>query len=126
MDKNELFASLEAQYRLPSNLLPATMHVESRGNINAVSPKGAKGPFQFMDATAKQYNVNPFDLTSSATGAARMFSDLLKTHNGDLDKALASYNWGQGNVARKGLDKAPKELLQNPPIKQKVFLFSPK
>ena len=109
MDKNELFASLEAQYRLPSNLLPATMHVESRGNINAVSPKGAKGPFQFMDATAKQYNVNPFDLTSSATGAARMFSDLLKTHNGDLDKALASYNWGQGNVARKGLDKAPKE-----------------
>ena len=109
MDKNELFASLEEQHRLPSGLLNAVMMQESRGNANAVSPKGAQGYFQFMPATAKQYNVNPSDLTSSATGAARMYADLLKQNNGDLNMALAGYNWGQGNLSRKGLDKAPKE-----------------
>ena len=109
MEKDKLFASLEAQHRLPSGLLNAVMMQESRGNANAVSPKGAQGYFQFMPATAKQYGVNPSDLTSSATGAARMYADLLKQNNGDLDKALAGYNWGQGNLSRKGLDKAPKE-----------------
>ncbi len=109
MEKDKLFASLEAQHRLPSGLLNAVMMQESRGNANAVSPKGAQGYFQFMPATAKQYNVNPSDLTSSATGAARMYADLLKQNNGDLNMALAGYNWGQGNLSRKGLDKAPKE-----------------
>lgn len=109
MDKKELFASLEAQHRLPNGLLNSVMMQESRGNANALSPKGASGYFQFMPATAKQYGVNPNDLQSSATGAARMYADLLKQNNGDLNKALAGYNWGQGNVTRKGLDKAPKE-----------------
>lgn len=109
MDKFKLFSSLEAQHNLPSGLLDAVMMQESRGNANALSPKGAQGYFQFMPATAKQYGVNPSDLTSSATGAARMYADLLKKNNGNLDKALAGYNWGSGNLSRKGLDKAPKE-----------------
>ena len=105
----QLLASLEDKYQLPSGLLNAVMKQESGGNVNAISPKGAKGAFQFMDATAKQYGVDPHDLNSSADGAARMYSDLLKAHNGDLDKALASYNYGQGNVAKHGMDKLPKE-----------------
>ena len=28
---------------------------------------------------------------------------------GDLDHALAAYNWGQGNVDRHGLDNMPQE-----------------
>lgn len=105
----ELLATLEDKYRLPKGLLNSVMQTESRGNINAVSPKGAQGAFQFMPATAKAYGVNTNDLASSAEGAAKMYADLLKAHNGDLDKALASYNWGQGNVSRKGIENAPKE-----------------
>jgi hypothetical protein len=105
----ELLATLEDKYRLPKGLLNAVMKQESGGNVNAVSPKGARGAFQFMPATAKQYGVDVTSLESSADGAARMYSDLLKMHNGDVDKALASYNWGQGNVARKGMANAPKE-----------------
>lgn len=105
----ELLAQLEDKYRLPKGLLNAVMTQESGGNVNAVSPKGAQGAFQFMPATAKQYGVDTSSLESSADGAARMYADLLQAHGGDLDKALASYNWGQGNVARKGLDNMPSE-----------------
>jgi hypothetical protein len=105
----ELLAQLEDKYKLPSGLLHAVMKQESGGNVNAVSPKGARGAFQFMPATAKQYGVDVNSLESSADGAARMYADLLKSHNGDVDKALASYNWGQGNVVRKGMENAPKE-----------------
>jgi hypothetical protein len=109
MDKYQLLASLENQHGLPNGLLKSVMTTESGGNGNAVSPKGARGYFQFMPATAKAYGVNPTDFNSSATGAARMYADLLKQHNGDLDKALASYNWGSGNVSKIGLEKAPTE-----------------
>ena len=109
MDKYQLLASLENQHGLPSGLLKSVMTTESGGNGNAVSPKGARGYFQFMPATAKAYGVNPTDFASSANGAARMYKDLLTQHNGDLDKALASYNWGSGNVAKNGLERAPTE-----------------
>ncbi|HBO81685.1 MAG TPA: lytic transglycosylase, partial [Cupriavidus sp.] len=85
-------------------------NTESSRGQRLNSPAGAKGHFQFMDATARQYGVaDPYDLKQSATGAARMYSDLLKANGGDLDKALAGYNWGQGNVNSKGLQNAPKE-----------------
>lgn len=103
------FSDLEAQHGLPSGLLSAVMQQESGGNTRAVSPRGARGAFQFMPATAKQYGVDVNDLTSSATGAARMYADLLKQSGGDLPKALAGYNWGQGNVQRKGMDNMPTE-----------------
>lgn len=105
----KLFNDLEAQHGLPSGLLDAVMKQESGGNTRAVSPKGARGAFQFMPATAKQYGVNVDDLASSAIGAAKMYADLLKQNGGDLNKALAGYNWGQGNVERKGMANLPGE-----------------
>lgn len=108
----KLFNDLEAQHGLPSGLLNAVMKQESGGNTRAVSPKGARGAFQFMPATAKQYGVDVNDLTSSAKGAAKMYADLLKQNGGDLPKALAGYNWGQGNVQRNGMDKMPTETRQ--------------
>ncbi|QOT75053.1 transglycosylase SLT domain-containing protein [Cupriavidus basilensis] len=108
---SDLFSRLESQYGLPSGLLDSVWATESsRGTGKMVSPAGAKGHFQFMDATAKQYGVtNPFDLGQSATGAAKMYSDLLKSTGGDLPKALAAYNWGIGNVQRQGIEHAPAE-----------------
>jgi hypothetical protein len=108
-DYSGKFATLEQKYGLPAGLLNAVMMVESEGKPGQVSKKGAKGYFQFMDATAKQYGVRVNDLDSEAEGAARMLSDLLKMTGGDLNKALAGYNWGIGNVQRKGMDKMPAE-----------------
>lgn len=105
-----LFNQLESQYGLPSGLLDAVWAQESSRGKNMLSPKGAKGHMGFMDATAQQYGVaDPDNLTQAATGAARMYSDLLRQYGGDLPRALAGYNWGQGNLARKGFDAAPAE-----------------
>jgi len=108
-DAMATFSQLEQQYSLPSGVLNAIMLAESGGRPGQTSRKGAQGFFQFMPETAKQYNVQVNDFTSEAEGAARMMSDLFKATNGDLRAALAAYNWGIGNVQKKGLDKLPRE-----------------
>ena len=62
-----------------------------------------------MPATAREYGVNVNDPASSIDGTARMLTDLSKKYNGDQYKMLAGYNWGSGNVDRKGIENAPKE-----------------
>lgn len=104
-----LFASLEEQYRLPAGLLDSVWAAESSRGQNMLSPKGAKGHFGFMDPTAAQYGVaDPNDLRQAATGAARMYRDMID-QTGGLDSALAAYNWGIGNLLRKGIENAPDE-----------------
>lgn len=51
--------------------------VESGGNPNAASPlSSARGPFQFINSTAKQYGLtNPNDPAASADAAARLTMD---------------------------------------------------
>jgi len=89
--------------------LDAIQHVESRGNPNAVSPKGALGAFQFMPATARRLKINPLDPVEAREGARTYLSELLNRAGGDIKTALAMWNWGMGNVARKGLESMPAE-----------------
>jgi soluble lytic murein transglycosylase-like protein len=105
----QTFQKLEEKYKLPTGLLNAVMMAESRGIPNQTSRAGAQGYFQFMPDTATQYKVKVNDLNSEADGAARLLRDLLKSSNGDLQTALAAYNWGIGNVQRQGMDKMPAE-----------------
>jgi hypothetical protein len=108
-DFTSLLQTLGQQNNLPAGLLPAVLNTESGMNPNAISPKGAQGIAQFMPQTAAQYGVNPNDPRSSAQGAAKMLGDLLKQTGGNVDKTLADWNWGQGNVARKGMENMPAE-----------------
>jgi hypothetical protein len=107
---SELFAGLEKQYGLPAGLMDSLWAQESGRGKNMRSKAGAKGHFQFMDATAEQYGVsNPDDLSSSATGAAKMMRDLLRHYKNNLPIALSAYNWGTGNLDHKGMANAPLE-----------------
>ncbi|MDE9456124.1 lytic transglycosylase domain-containing protein, partial [Xenorhabdus bovienii] len=113
---SDTFTALEKRHNLPSGLLRGVAMTESAGNPNAVGPNTkygtAKGMFQFIDSTAKGYGLmgnDVFDPYKAAEAAAKMLSSLLKTHNGDLDKALASYNWGIRNVQKIGMDRMPAE-----------------
>jgi soluble lytic murein transglycosylase-like protein len=89
------------------------MLAESGGNPDAVSRVGAKGLMQFMDKTWEEWvrnefggdplprrYVNQFDPEDSIRAACDMMAWLLRVWNGDWRKALASYNWGVGNVQR--------------------------
>lgn len=92
------YAGLEKRYGLPKNLLTALSMQESRGNVNAISPDGARGTMQFMPGTAKQYGVDVRSIASSADGAARYLRDLLKRYDNNIVKALTAYHSGEGNV----------------------------
>jgi len=101
---------------VPVLLLAWLLWKESRYNAAIISgekksPVGAMGIAQFMPATARQElgseaaALNP---ALAIPGAARYLKKLYIS-TGTWERALAAYNWGVGNVNRKGLDKAPAE-----------------
>lgn len=104
--------NLEQMYRLPEGLLRSVAIAESSGDPNAMSGAGAQGLFQLMPGTAKGLGLRgneSFDPVKSAGAAAKYLSQLLKANGGDLSKALASYNWGIGNVQKHGMALMPEE-----------------
>jgi hypothetical protein len=95
---------IDKQYGFPSGTMRSMMRVESTGNPNAISPKGAKGRFQVMPATASSPGFglsgwNQLDTTNNqdASHSAAYLAALVKKH-GSLGLALAAYNGGTGNV----------------------------
>lgn len=126
-DFRKLIAQAVQKHGLPPEMNEIgyrQLMAESNGNLNAVSPKGAQGPWQFMPATAKGYGLaNPNDPVAATDAWGRMMADMLKQTGGNPAHALAAYNWGIGNLNKHGLDKAPKEtrdylskILGNMPI----------
>ncbi len=109
-DKKQRLKNLEQKYGLPAGLLDSVWSAESGRGKNMRSSAGAMGHFQFMPATAKQYGLeNPDDFNQSSDAAARYYRDLMRRYGGNLEKAVAAYNWGPGNVDRKGLGNLPAE-----------------
>ena len=82
---------LDQQY---PGLLDATAYVESRGRLNAVSPKGAQGPFQLMPATAAHYGVDPHNYAQSREAAAQNIQEGLRASGGDIDGAMRYFHAG--------------------------------
>jgi hypothetical protein len=93
--------------------------VESGGDPNAVSPKGAVGTMQTMPETLRDpgYGVRPAQNDTPAE-LERVGRDYLQAmiakYPGNLSHALAAYNWGPGNTDKwiaAGADpaKLPKE-----------------
>ncbi|HIG3161377.1 lytic transglycosylase domain-containing protein [Klebsiella pneumoniae] len=110
-----MMGKLEAMYNLPAGLLRSVALTESGGNQFAISDAGAQGLFQFMPGTARDMGLrgnDVFDPIKSAEAAARYLSMLLQKNGGDLGKALASYNWGIGNVQKYGMALMPQETRQ--------------
>ena len=100
---------------ITDELLDSLRRVESGGNRFAVSKAGAKGPYQFMDATAKELGLSdPFDEAQSR-GAAKRYLTKLDSMFGNPRDALTAYNWGMGNVSnmlRTGKANMPAEARQ--------------
>lgn len=89
---------------LDSDLLKAVVYVESKGDPLAVSPSGCFGLMQLLKSTAVQYRVNTawiHDPRENLFGGARILADYLRYARGDLNWALAAYNFGPTGVSRK-------------------------
>ena len=85
-----------------SALLMAVIDVESGGDPQAVSPKGATGLMQLMPVTgARQGASNLFDPRQNIAAGARYLRELMRQF-GELPLALAAYNAGEGAVQKYG------------------------
>ena len=109
-DIDRLIDRVATSLSLAPGLIRSVVTAESGYQADAVSPVGAQGLMQLMPDTAKELGVrDSFNAHENLLGGSRYLKQLLDKYAGDLDHALAAYNWGQGNVDRHGLDNMPQE-----------------
>lgn len=102
-DLRAIAAAAARRHGLDPQLVLAVVSVESGFRPEAVSPKGARGLMQLMPRTAESLGVeDAFDPEQNLDGGARHLGQLLTLYGGDLVKALAAYNAGEGAVDRHG------------------------
>lgn len=107
---DQLIERIADRFSLAPDLIRSVVAAESSYDPRAVSPVGAQGLMQLMPATAQELGVSDsFDPQQNLEGGSRYLRQLLDKYDGDLDHALAAYNWGQGNVDRQGLEQMPAE-----------------
>jgi soluble lytic murein transglycosylase-like protein len=98
-----LIDRLANKHAVDAALVRALIDVESGFDQSAVSPKGAAGLMQLMPATAARYGASQRDdPAQNIEAGVRYLKDLLTLHDGNVALALASYNAGEGAVARHG------------------------
>lgn len=108
-----LIQAAEARHGLPAGLLERLLWQESRYREDIISGRkrssaGALGIAQFMPETARDLNIDPLNVAQAINGAGAYLA-MLYRQLGGWKEALAAYNWGIGNVRRKGLVVAPRE-----------------
>lgn len=103
----------ESKYSLPENMLARLLQQESSYDPKIIdgtrrSPVGALGIAQFMPATAKQFGIDPLNPWQAIDAAGKYLAQLFRQF-GNWADALAAYNWGPGNVKKRGIASAPTE-----------------
>ena len=81
----------------------ANIAIESGGNPNAVSPVGARGLMQIMPIARtdvmQRGAADPYaSPLANAQGGMVQLRRLVQKYNGDMGKAIAANNWGEGNL----------------------------
>jgi hypothetical protein len=97
-DPREMVRDAARRSGLPPAFVESVAQVESGFRPGAMSPKGALGVMQLMPATAKTLGADPHDTAQNIDAGTRLLRELLIKYNGDVVKALAAYNAGEGAV----------------------------
>jgi len=101
----EVFSVVEPilkEYGVPDDF--KYLLVTESGMVNVVSPAGAEGYWQFLKATAREYDLEVnsdvderYDLVKSTIAACEYLTDS-KNYMGNWTLAAASYNAGRGGI----------------------------
>jgi hypothetical protein len=101
----ELIYETAKRHQLNPALVAALVRAESAYNSKAVSHKGAQGLMQLMPATARRFGLaagEAFVPERNIEAGTRYLAWLLGRFEGDVARALAAYNAGEGTVDRYG------------------------
>jgi len=93
----ELLDAASERHGVNPALTRAVASVESSGNQEAQSGKGAIGLLQVMPSSAKRCGIQPHKLWRESINAdcgVKILKEELLTYKGDLIKALKAYNGG--------------------------------
>jgi soluble lytic murein transglycosylase-like protein len=95
--------------KLDPALLHAVIHVESRHQAAALSPKGAMGLMQVMPETGARFGVPRPDQSVAANlkAGSLYLRSLMQQFDGRLDLVLAAYNAGENAVLRYAMTIPP-------------------
>jgi membrane-bound lytic murein transglycosylase MltF len=98
---DDMIATKAKQHGVPQDLVYLAM-IESGGDARAKSPVGARGLWQFMAPTARDYGLKSSERLNpeKSTDAALTYLGDLYDRFGSWYLAAAAYNTGQGRVAK--------------------------
>ncbi|HEV7764850.1 MAG TPA: lytic transglycosylase domain-containing protein [Thermoanaerobaculia bacterium] len=89
------------KYNVDPSLVVAVIEQESRFKPRARSHVGAKGLMQLMPRTGRWMGARDlYDPEQNIDAGVKYIKYLDKRFNGDLNKIIAAYNGGEGNVKR--------------------------
>lgn len=129
-----LIKSIFKEHGLPSDLYYVGL-IESGFNTYIKSRAGAKGPWQFMRGTAKNYGLRVdghvderANLVKATHAAARYFKDLYNIFN-SWELALCAYNAGEYRIVgaiRRGNTRDYRELVAKKLLPKETIYYIPK
>jgi len=89
------------QYGIPEEVFIRLITQESNWNPGARNKtSGAAGIAQFMPDTAREMGIDPMKPVEALGGAARYLKQMIDYYGGDVQKGVAAYNYGPGNMDR--------------------------
>jgi soluble lytic murein transglycosylase-like protein len=98
----QAIAKASKQYNVEPNLIRSVIMQESSGNPSLQSKAGARGLMQLMPSTASDLGLNTlediYDTNKNVMAGTKYLGQLLDRYGGDVNKALAAYNWGMGSL----------------------------
>lgn len=95
-----MVAAAAAQLGIPASVVAEQIFLESSWNPNTTSATGAKGLTQFEPGTWSEFGAggDPYNAQDSMNAYVRYMKSLLNGQGGNLQRALAAYNAGPGNI----------------------------